>query len=61
MDEIRIATERYRRIADQIASEESVVGIDARKTHVMILGLLLDIKEQLARIEARVDALEDRA
>ena len=41
----------YERIERMIASEESPVGIDARKTHVMILM-------KLESIERRLDALE---
>ncbi|MEZ4700206.1 MAG: hypothetical protein R2834_07755 [Rhodothermales bacterium] len=58
MDDIRVSSDRYNRIASQIGSEESVVGIDAKKTHIYILSLLLDMRDQLARLEARIDALE---
>ena len=42
----------YKRIADQIYSEESPVGIDAQKTHVMILHKLEQIEARLKRLEA---------
>jgi hypothetical protein len=42
----------YRAIEKEIASAESPVGIDAKKTHVMILHQLRMIEERLARIEA---------
>jgi hypothetical protein len=42
----------YRAIEKEIASAESPVGIDAKKTHVMILHQLRVIEERLARIEA---------
>ena len=42
----------YRAIEKEIASTESPVGIDAKKTHVMILHQLRVIEERLARIEA---------
>ena len=35
-----------------IGSAESPVGIDAKKTHVIILYKLAQIEERLARIEA---------
>jgi hypothetical protein len=47
---------RYRELAESLASDESPVGIDAKKTHVIILHLLLDLQDRLARLEARLDA-----
>lgn len=43
----------YRRIASKIASDTSPVGIDAKKTHVMILYKLEEIERRLAALEAR--------
>lgn len=43
----------YARIEASIASDSSPVGIDAKKTHVMILA-------KLESIERRLDALERR-
>ncbi len=43
----------YRRIAREISSEASPVGIDAEKTHVMILYKLEEIERRLAALEAR--------
>lgn len=42
----------YREIAEAISSDTSPVGIDAKKTHVMILHSLARIEERLRRIEA---------
>ena len=42
----------YRAIEAVIASDESPVGIDAKKTHVLILHKLAGIEERLARLEA---------
>ena len=47
------STEDYRRIAREIASDASPVGIDAKKTHVMILHKLEQIERRLAALEAR--------
>ncbi len=47
-----------RRIEKLIASEESPVGIDAKKTHVLIIEKLLRIEERLERLER---LLGDRA
>ena len=40
------------RIAREIESSTSPVGIDARKTHVLILAALERIEARLARIES---------
>ncbi len=42
---------RYDAIEAEIASDKSPVGIDAKKTHIVILHML-------ERIEARLDRLE---
>lgn len=52
-----IPEDRYREIAREISSDESPVGIDAARTHVMILYVLDDIVRRLERLEA---ALESR-
>jgi hypothetical protein len=44
--------ERMREIEREIASESSPVGIDAKKTHVLILLKLEGIERRLADIEA---------
>ena len=41
----------YSEIEGLIASDDSPVGIDAKKTHVIILHKLLQIEERLTRIE----------
>ena len=46
-----IPSDLYRAIEDEIASDQSPVGIDAKKTHIMILHQLGRIEERLARIE----------
>jgi hypothetical protein len=48
---VEIPEDVYRAIEKQIVSSESPVGIDAKKTHVMILHQLRVIEERLARIE----------
>ena len=45
----------YDRIAREIESDESPVGIDAKKTHVLILQKLADLERRLERIEERLD------
>ena len=48
---MNIPEDQYRAIEDEISSESSPVGIDAKKTHVMILHQLQRIDARLARIE----------
>ena len=42
-------------IEHEISSEASPVGIDAKKTHIIILHKLQEIEDRLRRIEARLD------
>lgn len=53
----RIPNELYEKIAAEIASDESPVGIDAKKTHVIILARLQRLEDRLERIEALVSRL----
>ncbi len=41
----------YVEIEELIASEDSPVGIDAKKTHVIIIHKLLQIEERLEKLE----------
>lgn len=43
----------YQRLEAEIASDDSPVGIDAKKTHVMILAKLESIDRRLDALEAR--------
>jgi len=51
----------FERIAAEIASDDSPVGIDAKKTHVMILAKLEGLEQRLARIEERLADEADAA
>jgi hypothetical protein len=53
-----ISHEEYDQIATEIASEDSVVGIDAKKTHVVIIHALRDIQQRLERLERRLELVE---
>lgn len=44
----------YAELAKVIHSDASPVGIDAKKTHILILKKLLEITERLERIEAKL-------
>lgn len=41
-------------IEELIASDASPVGIDAKRTHVIIIRKLMQIEERLARLEASI-------
>ena len=49
---MQIDQEKYDAIAKEIHSESSPVGIDAEKTHVLILHMLKKIDSRLERVEA---------
>ena len=49
-----IPEEIYKEIEKMIASAESVVGIDAKKTHIIIIHKLLEIEKRLKAIEQRL-------
>lgn len=58
-----VATRRKRRVESEaerieelIASDASPVGIDAKKTHVLIIQKLLEIERRLSRIESRIES-----
>lgn len=43
--------EQFEAIAKEIHSDTSPVGIDAKKTHILILQKLIGIEERLSKIE----------
>ena len=49
-----IPQDEYERIASEITSDSSPVGIDAKKTHVLILHKLTEIERRLAKLEQQV-------
>jgi len=48
----------YEKIAAEIHSDKSPVGIDAKKTHIYILHLLEKIESRLEKVETRLAELE---
>jgi hypothetical protein len=46
--------EKYESIAKEIQSDDSPVGIDAKKTHIIIIQKLIQIEERLTQIEKRL-------
>ncbi len=54
MSDPKIDPQQYREIESMIADATSPVGIDAKKTHVLILHKLLSIEERLSRLEEKI-------
>lgn len=54
-----IPESEYRAIAHEIASDSSPVGIDAKKTHILILHQLARMERRLQRIESLLDEAKD--
>ncbi|MCH8342472.1 MAG: hypothetical protein IH983_00610 [Planctomycetes bacterium] len=50
----KVSASDYGEIEKLIASEDSPVGIDAKKTHIIIIQKLLHIEERLERLERLV-------
>ncbi|MEM9723760.1 MAG: hypothetical protein AAGA10_31160 [Bacteroidota bacterium] len=55
---LNIEKEVYDRIAQEIHSDKSPVGIDAKKTHIIILQKLLALEERLERMEKKLEEKE---
>ena len=51
---VKISEADFDRIAAEITSDASPVGIDAKKTHVLILHKLMEIERRLAEVEKAV-------
>ncbi len=49
-----VSASDYGEIEELIASDDSPVGIDAKKTHIIIIHKLRQIEQRLERIERRV-------
>ncbi len=50
---LNISDQEYEEILDQIKSDDSPVGIDAGKTHVLILHKLMNIEKRLETLEMK--------
>ena len=55
MKDLKVEKELFDAIAKEIHSDKSPVGIDAKKTHVLILEKLIQIEKRLDTIEAKLD------
>jgi len=54
-----IDEDTYAEIAEMINSDESPVGIDAKKTHIYIIHKLNQIEKRLVSLEKRMSARDD--
>jgi hypothetical protein len=54
-----ISAEEYAALEALIASDDSPVGIDAKKTHILILHRLADIQRRLSRLEQAAGLADD--
>jgi len=52
---IQIDEKTYQEIAELISSDDSPVGIDAKKTHIYIIKMLLDLNERLSSLEKKMN------
>ena len=50
---ITLGADVYADIAELIGSDASPVGIDAKKTHIMILHKLIEIERRLGKLETQ--------
>lgn len=57
---MNIPKKKYKEIEELIGSEESVVGIDAKKTHILIIHMLQQIEDRLEHLEQRLDTVEKK-
>ena len=51
---MEISDRQYDEIAQLIHSDSSPVGIDAKKTHIIIIQKLLDIEQRIKLLEEKV-------
>ncbi len=56
---LNISPEEFEEIENVISSDESVVGIDAKKTHIIIIHMLREVQQKLDQLEARIDSIEE--
>lgn len=48
----------YNPISDYISSTESVVGIDARHTHIIIIKKLIQLEQRLEKLDKQLAAVK---
>lgn len=52
--------DKYMRIGKEIHSDSSPVGIDAKKTHILILMQLEKLQEQMNELSTKLESLEGK-
>jgi len=55
MSDLDLPQATYDRIKQAIESDDSPVGIDAQKAHIIILHKLIELEKRLDRIEERME------
>lgn len=53
--QLEVSDQEYEAIQKMIESSESPVGIDAKKTHILILKKLIQIEERLEKLEQQMN------
>lgn len=53
---LEVDKEIYDTISKEIHSDSSPVGIDAKKTHILILEKLMQLEKRLDRIEKKLNS-----
>ncbi len=56
--DLKVEKELFDQIAQQIHSDSSPVGIDAKKTHIIILAKLMELDKRLQDIETKLENLK---
>ena len=51
---MQVPAESYQRILKEIESDQSPVGIDAKKAHIIIIHKLMELEKRLARLEEKL-------
>jgi len=54
-----IPEESYKKIERLISSDESVVGIDAKETHIVIIHKLMELEKRLSALEEQLNRRDE--
>lgn len=54
-----IPEESYKKIEQLISSDESVVGIDAKETHIVIIHKLMELEKRLSALEEQLNRRDE--
>jgi hypothetical protein len=49
-----VPEKEYKEIENWISSDESVVGIDAKETHIIIIHKLMKLEKQLSKLKKKL-------